>query len=71
MVLNFVQGNVNDNIDFKYDEGSFTVEGCGTVFMGEYWYFGGYHWDRVSICERQSMVHSLGYLKSPHLDCNS
>ena len=34
-------GNVNDDLDFQYGEGTKASWGCGTTFKGEFWYFGG------------------------------
>ena len=37
------QGQVNDDIDFTYGEGTAAFYGCGASLRGEFWYFGGYH----------------------------
>ena len=34
-------GNINEDISFEYGEGSTAYYGCGVVFKGEYFYFGG------------------------------
>ena len=34
-------GNVNDDLDFEYGDGTTVAYGCGATFMGEFWYFGG------------------------------
>ena len=38
----FNSGNVNDDIDFEYDEGTIAHDGCGATLFGQFWYFGGY-----------------------------
>ena len=39
LVVDF-QGNVNDDLDFQYEEGATAALGCGATLMGEFWYFG-------------------------------
>ena len=34
-------GNVNDDIDFEYGEGTDARYGCGATLFGQFWYFGG------------------------------
>ena len=34
-------GNINEDVNFEYGEGSTAYYGCGVVFKGEYLYFGG------------------------------
>ena len=42
-------GNVNDEVNFNFGNAE-AASGCGTMFKGEYWYFGGYshHRNKVS-----------------------
>ena len=35
------KGNMNDNLDFRYGEGTSVSYGCGATLFGEFWYFGG------------------------------
>ena len=53
----YTSGNVNENVDFEYGELTTARYGCGFVFKGEYWYFGGYDWNRrqVSITQLISL----------------
>ena len=42
LVVNIYLGNVIDNINFEYGEGTTVYSGCGATLNGEFWYFGGY-----------------------------
>ena len=35
------KGNINDDLDFEYDDGADARYGCGATLVDEYWYFGG------------------------------
>ena len=37
----YSSGNVNEDVNFEYGEGTTAAYGCGVVFKGEYFYFGG------------------------------
>ena len=37
----YLSGNVNEDVNFEYGEGTTAAYGCGVVFKGEYLYFGG------------------------------
>ena len=34
-------GNFNDDINFEYGNGATVYQGCGAMFMDQFWYFGG------------------------------
>ena len=34
-------GYFNDDLDFKYGEGTTVHSGCGAMLVGDFWYFGG------------------------------
>ena len=36
-----VLGNINENLAFKYEDGTTAYAGCGATLNGEFWYFGG------------------------------
>ena len=36
-----LSGSINEDLNFEYGEGATAEEGCGVVFKGEYFYFGG------------------------------
>ena len=40
--INHFKGNVNDGVDFHYEEGTTVDYGCGATLMNEFHYFGGY-----------------------------
>ena len=40
-------GNFDDNLNFEYGKDTEIVDGCGVTFLGEFWYFGGFHNDQV------------------------
>ena len=43
MKINFwFWGNVNEDVEFYYEEGTTVEFGCGATLMGEFYYFGGY-----------------------------
>ena len=47
-VIIFYSGNVNNEVNFDYEDGPQMVEdGCGATLNGEFWYFGGYYWGEI------------------------
>ena len=40
LYLNFISGNINENLSFQYAYGSKPMNGCGATLNGEFWYFG-------------------------------
>ena len=34
-------GNFNDDLNFEYGNGATVYQGCGAMFMDQFWYFGG------------------------------
>ena len=41
MFFKVFSGNVNDDLDFEYAEGTSADHGCGATLFGQFWYFGG------------------------------
>ena len=37
----FHLGNMNDDIEFEYSEGTGAARGCGATLFDQFWYFGG------------------------------
>ena len=40
MIVDF-NGNINDDLTFRYGWGTVATGGCGTTLKNEFWYFGG------------------------------
>ena len=40
MIVDF-NGNINDDLAFRYGWGTVATGGCGTTLKNEFWYFGG------------------------------
>ena len=41
--MHFIQGNINEDLAFEYDDDTGTRYGCGATLQNEFWYFGGYN----------------------------
>ena len=39
--MRFFKGNINENLNFEYGDGTEAYYGCGVTFQNEFWYFGG------------------------------
>ena len=57
----YKKGNINDDIDFTYGEGTAAYYGCGASLMGEFWYFGGYQ-GPVNTLRQASKIEGQGFM---------
>ena len=59
----FYSGNYNDDLNFKYGEGTSVSEGCGATLMGQFWYFGGtgdyYRQVNSKVISNQKKIYSI------------
>ena len=44
------KGNVDENLNFEYGEGTNAFYGCGATLFGEMWYFGGGRFYTQQVC---------------------
>ena len=40
-------GNFNDDLNFEYGNGATVYQGCGAMFMDQFWYFGGFESNNI------------------------